>query len=351
MAKKDKKKDKVEGPDDSSLEAPTVKEESKSADSGVSGGGVAGTDDIDALERPTQPGVRTAADDAPKNTSAQRIKDLLSNINPYLIVFIAIFLIAIIIVLTVSISSRNSDPSNILFNGQELDQQTLDEILTNESNIGSVDQTLTVAANAIFNGKVLVKDSLDVAGAINVGGALSLPGITVSGQSNFEDVDVSNNLAILGGLSVQQSLTVQGGIDVTGDVAVGGTLSAGTISSDNIQFTGDATFTRHIDTGGGVPTISSGTAVGSGGTVSISGNDVAGTITINTGGSPPAGILANISFVNAYNSTPNIQITPIGSSTAALFYYATRTTNGFSVGTINAPAASTTYTFDYFIVE
>lgn len=348
MAKKNKEE--VESADDSNLETPSIKEEAKSADSGVSGG-VAGMDDIDALEKPAAPSVSTAANDAPKKTVVQRVKDFVSNVNPYLMLFIAIFLIAVIIVVTISISSRNSDPSNILFEGQELDQETLDEILTNESNIGSVDQTLTVAANAIFNGKVLVKDSLDVAGAINVGGALSLPGITVSGQSNFEDVNVSNNLAILGSLSIQQSLTVQAGADITGDVAVGGTLSAGAISSDNIQFTGDAVFTRHIDTGGGLPAISSGTAVGGGGTVSISGNDIAGTITINTGGGPPAGIFANVSFVNAYNSTPNVQITPIGSSTAALSYYATRTTNGFSIGTINAPSASTTYIFDYFITE
>ncbi len=348
MAKKEKEE--IEKPDDSSLETPTVTEENKSADSGT-GGGVAGMDDVDALEKPSAPGSGVPEQTATAGSGSSRIKSLLSNINPYLILFIAIFLIAIIIVMTVSISSRNSDPSNILFEGQDLDQETLDEILTNESNIGSVDQTLTVAANAIFNGKVLVKDSLDVAGAINVGGALSLPGITVAGQSDFEDVNISNNLAILGSVSIQQNLTVQQSLDVTGDVAVGGTLSASAISSDNIQFTGNAVFTRHIDTGGGLPSVSSGTAVGSGGTVSISGNDISGTITINTGGSPPAGVLASISFVNAYNRAPSVQITPIGSSTAALFYYATRTTNGFSVGTINAPAASTTYTFDYFVSE
>lgn len=347
----DKDKEEVVGGDDSSLENPTIKEEVKSAGSGVSGG-VAGMDDIDALEKPGQATAPTAAEAGTATVgNASKLKSLFTNINPYLILFIAIFLIAIIIVITVSISSRNSDPSNILFEGQELDQETLDEILTNESNIGTVDQTLTVAANAIFNGKVLVKDSLDVAGAINVGGALSLPGITVAGQSNFEDVDISNNLAILGSASIQQSLTVQGGADITGDVAIAGALAATAISSDNIQFTGDAAFTRHIDTGGGLPRITSGTAVGSGGTVSISGNDIAGTITINTGGGPPAGIFINVTFGHAYNSIPNVQITPIGSSSAALFYYANRDTNGFSVGTINAPSSSTTYIFDYFIVE
>ncbi len=351
MAEKDQKEE-IEGANDSSLETPTIKEEVKSVDSPASSSsGLAGMDDTDALEKPATASTASSIGDAPRKTSAQRIRDLVSNINPYLILFIAIFLIAIIIVVTVSISSRNQDPGNIIFDGQTLDQETLDEILTTEAIIGTADQTLTVAANAIFNGKVLIKDSLDVAGTINVGGALSLPGITVSGQSSFEDVNISNNLAILGGLSIQQSLTIQQSMDVTGDVAIGGTLSAGVISSDNIRFTGNAVFTRHIDTGGGIPGISSGTAVGAGGTVSISGNDIAGTITINTGSSPPAGILANINFVNAYSTTPNVQITPIGSSTASLSFYATRTANGFSVGTINAPSASTTYIFDYFIVE
>ena len=343
----DKDKEEVQGAEDSSLETPSVKEESKSASSGV-----AGMDDVDALNKPANaPPPPTAAEIGTATSFSQKLKNMLSSVNPYLILFIAVFIIAIIIVLTVSISSRNSDPNNIIFDGKELDQETLNEILTNESNIGSVDQTLTVAANAIFNGKVLVKDSLDVAGAINVGGALSLPGITVAGESNFEDVNVSNNLAILGSVSIQQSLTVQQGLDVTGNVAIAGTLSATAISSDNIQFTGNAVFTRHIDTGGGIPSVANGTALGGGGTASISGNDIAGTVTINTGGSPPAGIFVNISFRNAYNSTPNVQITPIGSSGAGLNYYATRTTNGFSIGTANTPSAATTYIFDYFITE
>jgi cytoskeletal protein CcmA (bactofilin family) len=309
-------------------------------------------DDIDALEKPSEPTAPTVTETAqPKQSFGKRIVGLSSSVNPYLMLFIAVFIIAIIIVITMSISSRNEDPANILFDGTEISQETLDELLTSESTVGTVDQTLTVAANSIFNGKVLIKDSLDVAGAINVGGALSLPGITVSGESNFDDVNVSNNLSILGSASIQQNLTVQQSLDVTGNVAIAGTLSASSISADTIQFSSNAVFTRHIDTGGGQPSISTGTAVGSGGTVSLSGNDIAGTVTINTGGSPPAGIFANINFVSAYNSTPNIQITPIGSSSASLFYYATRDVNGFKIGTINTPAGSTTYVFDYFVTE
>ncbi len=351
MAKKEKKQD-AQLADDSSLETPSTKVEQQSSESGASSGGVAGMDDINALEKPSAPSVTNAATiDAPKQSFGKRVFNMVTNINPYLMLFIAIFMIAVIIVVTISISSRNQDPANILFEGTDISQETIDELLTQESIVGTVDQTLTVAANSIFNGKVLIKDSLDVAGAINVGGALSLPGITVSGESNFEDVNVANNLAILGSASIQQNLTVQQSLDVTGNVAIGGILSATAIQSDSIQFTGDATLTRHIDTGGSLPSISSGTAVGSGGTVSVSGNDIAGTVTINTGGSPPAGFFATINFVSAYNSTPNVQITPVGSSGAGLNYYVTRDTNGFRIGTTNTPASGTTYTFDYFITE
>ncbi len=337
--------------DNSSLETPSTTVEQQSSESGAPGG-LAGMDDVDALEKPSAPSVVNAASaEAPRQSFGKRVLGLTSNINPYLMLFIAVLMIAVIIVITISISSKNQDPANILFEGQDLSQETLDEILTSESTIGTVDQTLTVAANSIFNGKVLIKDSLDVAGAINVGGALSLPGITVSGESNFENVNVSNNLAILGSASIQQNLTVQQSLDVTGNVAVGGVLSAAAIRAESIQFAGDASFTRHIDTGGSLPSISSGTAVGAGGTVSVSGNDIAGTVTINTGGSPPAGFFATINFVAAYNSTPNVQITPVGSSGAGLNYYVTRDTNGFRIGTTNAPSSGTTYTFDYFVTE
>ena len=47
-----------------------------------------------------------------------------------------------------------------------------------------------------------MRDSLDVAGTIRVGGALSLPGITVSGTSAFENVQVASNLSIAGNAAV-----------------------------------------------------------------------------------------------------------------------------------------------------
>ena len=280
-----------------------------------------------------------------------RIRQWLSSINPYLLLFIIIVVIGIVVIIVANQVNREDARVTLELSGQELDQAAIDELVAAESNIGTVDQTLTVAANAIFEGKILVKDNLDVAGSINVGGPLSLPGITVAGESSFEDVAVSNNLSILGSASIQQGLTVQGAANIGGSLSVGGTISAAAISADSVEFTGDLQLTRHIDTGGGTPAIARGTAVGSGGTVSISGNDVSGTVTINTGGSPPAGEFARITFRNAYNSTPNVQLTPANSNSAGINYYVTRTSSRFTVNSAGVPSASTTYVFDYWISE
>ena len=83
----------------------------------------------------------------------------------------------------------------------------------------------------------------------------------------------------------------------------------------------------------------------------MSGNDTTGTITINTGGSPPAGTLASVTFANGFNASPKVQITPVGSSAASLDYYVERDASGFRVGVSSPPNGSTTYIFDYFVAE
>lgn len=310
--------------------------------------------DSEALEKGSAQPAKTSQSTqpvGPKLNWREKIFKRLSGVNPYLVMFILVVVLGVIITFIVNRVNETNDPASLTFQGSELDQQSIDDLLKAEQNIGTVEQTLTVAANAIFNGKILVKSDLDVAGSIRVGGPLNLPGITVAGTSDFDEVNVNNNLSILGSASIQQSLTVQGGANISGNVSVGGTISAGKISTEAMEFTGDLSLTKHIDTGGSVPRITSGTAVGSGGTVSISGNDIAGTVTANTGGVPPAGIMARVSFTRPYNSTPYVQVTPIGSASSTINYYVERDSSGFRIGTTSAPSGSTTYKFDYFIVE
>ncbi len=284
-----------------------------------------------------------------KQSFSDRLANMAHKVNIYLIAFIAIVIIAVIVIW---VARSNSDDTNTnTISNQNLSEETLNELLQSESSVGDVNKTLTVEANAIFNGRILVKDNLDVAGSINVGGPLTLPGITVAGTSAFDEVEVNNNLSILGNASLQGSLSVQSGLSVSGNASFNGSISAESIVTDNLEFRGDLAIQGHIDTGGPSPTASSGGSIGIGGTASVSGTDSSGTVTINTGSGPGAGTLANITFAKAYNGTPHIVITPVGAPGANIEYYITRTTSGFTIRSDSTPNSSTTYVFDYWVAE
>jgi hypothetical protein len=113
----------------------------------------------------------------------------------------------------------------------------------------------------------------------------------------------------------------------------------------------DLQINRHIDAGGATPSISRGSAVGGSGTVSVSGTDTAGTVSINFGPGSGPGIIANISFRNNFTQAPHVVITPVGSSCADLNYYINRSTGGFSIASTNAGSAGSSCAFDYIAID
>jgi hypothetical protein len=313
------------------------------------------TDNANSLES----GVEDAAANQAKEDEARltqkksfgdRMLAMSKGTNLYLLGFGVILVIAGLVTF-IAITSDDTKEGGLSIDGGELTQEAIDELLKTDTNIGDVKETLTVEANAIFNGKVLVKDSLDIAGALNVGGTLSLTGLAVSGQTTLQDAGLSGSLSVGGNANISGTTAIESNLTVAGDVSVGGTLSAGSLNVQSIQFTNDLQVLRHIDTGGSTPTAARGSAIGGAGSVSISGTDVAGTITINTSGGVTAGAMANITFANAYGRTPHVIISPVGSTSAVLNYYATRTSTGFSIASANSPSASTTYIFDYWVAE
>ena len=91
-----------------------------------------------------------------------------------------------------------------------------------------------------------------------------------------------------------------------------------------------------------------------GGSASVSGKDVAGRVTVTTGGSPTAGALCSWTPSINYNTVARVQITPRNAATAALLaggYWISGTTSAQTLNTVAAPAASTAYEFDYLVVE
>lgn len=286
----------------------------------------------------------------PKKPFVEKLQNIVGKVNIYFMLFILVILIAAIATFASYKTSKDAEKAATI-NGQTLSQEDLQNLKNNESTIGDPKQTLTVASNAVFNGRVLIRDSLDVAGTIRIGGALSLPGITVSGTSAFENVQIASNLSIAGNAAVQGTLTVQKNLSVGGSASFAGAITAPQLSIDRLILNNDLQINRHIDAGGATPRVSSGTAVGGAGTVSISGTDTAGTVSVNFGTSPVAGTIANITFVNNFSQTPHVVITPVGSNCANINYYVTRTTGGFSIGTTNSAGSGSSCAFDYIALD
>lgn len=281
-----------------------------------------------------------------KVSVVQRIQ---KHVNVYLLLFIFLLVVAGAIILVTFLASKKQQSNTI--QTQSLSDDTLKQLATTDVTVGEPKQILSVQSNAVFAGKVLIRDSLEVAGPIQVGGSLSVSGITVSGNSIFEQLQVNKSLSVQGDASVQGKLSVQNSLSVAGGATFGGSISAPAISVNSLQLNGNLTLTRHFAVGGATPSRSAGSALGGGGTVAVSGSDIAGSININTGSGPGAGCFVTVNFVTRYNSTPYVVVTPIGSGAAGLNFYVNRNTSSFSVCTTNNPPATSSFGFDYFIVE
>lgn len=140
-------------------------------------------------------------------------------------------------------------------------------------------------------------------------------------------------------------------------------LTVGNTYSPTLRFSvdssGNLALGGHVITGntpGGSTTVAPGGALTcSGGTPSssISGNDTAGTVTLNTGTGPcSAGVMATVTFRSAYGSAPKVIFTPANGISSTLQYFNNSSnTTTFTLDTNNAPSGSTTYRFNYFVVQ
>ena len=291
----------------------------------------------------------TPGEAEPAPSSENRLTKKFRNLKSiYLLAFFILIVAAIsVVIVSLQWSSNNQIGKSDKSTPQSLSDEQLAALEGSTTTIGDPKQILNVASNAVFAGKVLIRGSLDVAGTIKVGGSLSLPGITVSGNSSFDQVQI-NSLSISGNTAIAGQLSIQQSLSVSGTARLGGSLSAAKLNVDNLQISKDLTLSHHLVVSGGSPSKTNGSALGSGGTASVSGSDTGGTVTINTGGSPPAGCFLTLTFTQKFSSTPHVLVSPVNSSAAGLSYYASRSTTSFSICATN-PAGSNTYIFDYFI--
>lgn len=232
------------------------------------------------------------------------------------------------------------------------DISKLSEIGTNLGNSG---QTLNIGADALFRGNVDVTGKLTVGGPFNANGPVTLSQLNITGTTLLSGLNVGSNLTVGGNANLQQTLTVAGLATFTNGINAGGSssmsaLNAGSISVQTISISGPLTI-RHLATQGPAPTFVTGTAVGAGGTGSLSGNDTAGTVNFNVGSSAPAGVLGTITFRAAFTSTPHVLISPLTGAAGTSGAYVTRTSGGFQVRTDSALPPGAVLSFDYFVTQ
>jgi cytoskeletal protein CcmA (bactofilin family) len=301
--------------------------------------------DESELSKNAQPVANTSP---PKDRATwQRIFNLN---NKFFVIFVVLLVLVSAITYLVLNAAKKSNPGAASSKVQSLTAQQLSAISGSTTLVGDAQQTLDVQSNSVFEGQVLLRSNLDVAGTIKVGGGLSLPSVTVGGVSSFGQAQINGTLSVAGDTNLQGQVTIEKNLTVSGSGSFG-TLSASQFSVSSLQLTGDLTISHHIVFSGSAPSRSNGGALGSGGTASINGSDTGGTVAVNTGGGPAIGCFVTINFAQKFNSTPRVIISPSNSFAGSLEYYTTRSTTSFSLCTNSSPAAATNYVFDYIVFD
>jgi len=335
-----------------SLETPTtvVAPSSPAVAPSATDNAKAATSNTTALSEPSTPEPVMPAQ-GPIINRPSLLRRFIGGLNIYLLLFMVLLVVAAATGVVFYLKAKNGTASPTSLGSQSLPQSTLDQLANSDVTVGEPKHTLSVQSDTVFGGSVVVRSNLQIAGSLQVGSNLAINGIRVTGSSTFDDVQITKSLALTGNGSVQGQLNVQQNLNVNGGGTFLGALSAPSLAVGSIQLNGDLIVTHHLSAGGSTPGRTNGTALGSGGTVSVSGSDSAGSVTINTGGGPGPGCFATINFSTKFNSTPHIVITPVGSAAAGIQYYINRSTTSFSICSANTPPSSSTFGFDYIAFD
>lgn len=277
-------------------------------------------------------------------------------------VMIILILNAAVLTFVLKKQARNDD----IFNrGQvSISSGDLNKLGINRSVIGDSGVELSVAPDAKFKGKIAVAGETNLSGPVFLNskltgtnatlaqlqaGKTTLNDLNVNGDGTLSTLNLRDQLVVAGAthfqgsVNMDQLLSVNNSVNIAGNLSIGGRLSVNTFSVNNVQVAG------HLFTSGARPNIGpGGGALGSNGTVSNSGNDTSGIISINIGAGATGGTLANLAFRTQYSSVPKVVISPVG--VGGSFYVSNISVAGFSVG-INSGLSPGGYKINYIVVQ
>lgn len=249
-----------------------------------------------------------------------------------------------------------------------LSAETLDGLGVSRNSVGELGTQLTIGPDTTFNGSIKVAGSASIGGELKLNskftasdaslaklqaGETAVNTLNVNGDTTTSNLNARKDLTVAGltrlqgAVTISQILTVNNNLNVAGNLAVGGTLSARSFQASSLVSDTTLVVGGHIITRGSAPGVSAGGAVGSNGTVSISGNDASGTVAVNAGLGAGGGIVANVTFRMPYSSTPHVIVTAVGPG--ATDVYINRNANGFSIGVNGLTTGG--HAFDYIVMQ
>jgi hypothetical protein len=295
---------------------------------------------------------RSADTPAPQATAKTQDKKPIRTYRPshkatFIGLAVVILILAVNAAIFMVVLKKQATNSNLSNKGQiSISSEDLNRLGINRTALGSSDVQLIVSPDAQFKNKLSVDGNATIGGQLSLNskltgteasftqlqaGKTSLSELDVNGNGTLSTLNLRKDLVVAGisqlqgPVTVDQLLTVKNNLVVLGNLSIGGTFSARSLSSSS-----SLTIGGHIVTSGGTPGVTKGgTALGSNGTVSISGNDAAGVVSINIGAGATSGLLASVSFVNAYGALPVVVISPVGGG--GNFYISSISLSSFSI--------------------
>lgn len=220
-------------------------------------------------------------------------------------------------------------------------------------------QTGGVSGDFGVNGN-LTAGNLATTGTLLVDGASTLQNLTVNGTLSVSGSSTFSNNVVVNGNTSLKDTGLTGTLTVVGSGVFSNEIFANDVQGTSVQpqkllyglanSDGTAPITATLDVG-----------AGTGATCTITGSNVAGTISIHTGTTPVLGVIATFTLPSILNSLMtgkgSMIMTP-GSITTAIYEQSSKTYVSTSTGNVialfgssqTALAASTTYIWNYVII-
>jgi len=307
--------------------------------------------------QPTQPTAPTPpkTPTPPSTTSFNKLTKRANQTARVVGLLVAILLIGSLVGYLIAQVVKNDSAKTPAPQVKTLTPDELSKLSAIGSNLGTSNQLLTIGATAQFNNDVIVVKDLSINGKLNANGPVSLSSLIVSGgNTSINGLVVGGDLKVTGATTLQAGATVGQLLNVVGDLKVSGAISSNTLNTTTLNVktinVSGAIVISHLQSSGGLPNSSSGGAVGGGGTSSISGNDTAGTISINIGSGAGSGTLISVTFRTAYTANVHVLISPLSGASATAPVYVTRTATGFTLRT-DATIPTGSLSYDYLVVQ